>query len=462
MRIVKAEDINLSNRFDILIKMYFLKSLQGKVDKRKGIEAYKFSLYSMNSFIEYDENYKPVKLGFEKFIDSFISLNENINKHGFDYNISLVPVSKDLTPLNGAHRVAIARYYNHEIATTIELNNLPVSWSYKYFLDKNYPKYILDSVFLNMIDFQSDIYCACFFPSSSHNHEDFIDILGKDAEILMDFSRRYNEVGKVILTSILYENEHWVGNRGNKYKGAKNKFENCFLDGEKVRYIIFKLKEGGCDLDRVIEIKDKLRKVADIGKHSVHITDNTCESKKLLKSVMSNSACHWINNQSIKRFENFECLLDKLEIQLSKINKTKDSFILVGSSVLSAYGIRDCNDLDVISLDLTKDDENVLCLGNHNKYFEDFGFDLSNLVGDQDEIFVYRGFNFLSIEKILDFKKIRSEEKDIEDIKLSRLFLSKDSNLKHKQIARMIFFVKNFNLKKELKKKLFKFGVIQW
>ncbi|MGI2787762.1 hypothetical protein [Vibrio fluvialis] len=461
MNLIEPNKLRLSDRFDIFIKVYLLKSLDGFISLNKGLCAYRLSLYAMNSFIEYDELYKPVKVGFNDFYLSFIELSKVIKENGFDMSSAPIPVDSNFLPLNGAHRIASSLYYGNNILVESINNEANHVWPYSYFHNLSFPHFIIESVFLNMINYHSNMYCACLYSSSLSNHDEFISLLNEHSDILADFTREYSDVGKRVLTSIYYSGENWVGNRKNKYKGTANKFKHCFTNGNKVRYVVFKFTDNNNDNDRVLELKERLRKIASIGKHSIHITDNGDETKDLLLSIMSPAADDWINNQRVSHFNQFESFLNKLEHALIERDINKNSFVIVGSSVLSAYGLRDCNDLDAISLTLNDQQFVELDIGNHNSYFEKYGFHLKEILGDEDNFFYYRGFKFLSLNLVKQFKERRGETKDRADLKLIDSILIKNNSEFHKKIMIFKFLVLNFKFKKALKKVLIKVGVIK-
>ncbi|MFS1501791.1 hypothetical protein BCU26_024440 [Vibrio splendidus] len=449
-------DLNLVDRFDIYIKIYFLKSLFGNLDRRKGNAAYMASIYAMNSFVEYDENYKPVKSSFDDFKISFIKLNKSILKNGFDVNSGSIPISEKKMPLNGAHRIASALFNREDVVVTESKCDVYCKgWSYKFFMDHLYPLNFMESVFLNTIDYRKNIYCACLYPSSELHHQDIIELISNESDIVIDFCRSYNETGRKILTSIFYENESWVGKRENQYKGTKNKYKNCFVNNkDTVKYVVFKFKDNSDDLKRVLMLKESIRSICNMGKHSVHITDNKNETRSILTSVMSPASHYWINNQRISKFNKFEKFLDNIDLELERHNIEKSSFVLTGSSVMSVFGLRDCNDIDAISLQCSDEELSLLNIGSHNKYFEDFDFDIKSIISDEDNIFYYRGYRFLSIEWIKRFKRKRSEEKDMLDLKLiDTLKIVKNKKFKY-YISIVVFYCFNFSFKKSIKKTL--------
>lgn len=459
---ISASALSLSNRFDILLKAFYLRYKGSLLFEKHAVLAYKSSVFCLNNYIEYDSENKIVKSSLDDFIREFHFIDDSISRYGFDSCYGYIPVTDDF-PLNGAHRIASCLIHNKDIY--VSYSNVDYShliFSYSFFKKKFLPVYLLDMVFLNMLDLQDDFFTACLYPSSTITHDKFVELISKECDVVCDFNRTFTETGKVSLMSLLYDGEKWLGDRSNCFKGAKNKYQNCFNGKSNVvRFICFKFKDRKSNLEKVIELKESYRKIAGVGKHSIHITDNHIESINLVRILLSTSGMRWSNQQHFNYLPNFESYLDKLDDFVELNNIDRSAFIIVGSSVLSAFGYRDCSDLDLYSRDGAYHDSDFFSY--HNRYFEDLNLDLDSLLLDENNIFYYRNFQFLSLDLLIRFKTLRSESKDLSDLKLINYKGAPDISIPKvkKFLEWSHFYLYNFKFKMFLKKVLKKFGFLE-
>lgn len=126
--------------------------------------------------------------------------------------------------------------------------------------------------------------------------------------------------------------------------------------------------------------------------------------------------------------------------KLKELNYPIGHYIIVGSGIMAALGIREAMDLDI-----AVDSELLEFLRKSNKYKEEIRFDKLFLIADDVEIIsqlnwegyettvseaissakIINGFPFLNIEETIKFKKALGREKDYKDIKLIEDYLRK-------------------------------------
>lgn len=106
------------------------------------------------------------------------------------------------------------------------------------------------------------------------------------------------------MLSQIYYGEEWLGNVENNFKGSQGKLVECFKNFEPVRVIAFQAD----NLEEVIEIKEKIRDIFKIGKHSVHITDTKEEAIRVARIVFNNNSIHFLNYDK-DRHEEFNLVL---------------------------------------------------------------------------------------------------------------------------------------------------------
>lgn len=124
--------------------------------------------------------------------------------------------------------------------------------------------------------------------------------------------------------------------------------------------------------------------------------------------------------------ENFERLLKKFD----ELGLDESEYVILGSWVLAARAIRDCNDLDILVLPKAyekllekypEDDWVIIWQGIEISYKLKLDFSEADFFANSELINWYR---FLTIEKLLEFKQALNRQKDEDDIILIEKYLS--------------------------------------
>lgn len=131
--------------------------------------------------------------------------------------------------------------------------------------------------------------------------------------------------------------------------------------------------------------------------------------------------------------------------ELKKLEIPKEEFVVLGSGILSALGIREAKDIDL----LVKPElfENLKKDGWHYEVIEIEGKPRDMLSKDDTQVFKdfwwqdktlsseegiaraqnINGFNFISLQTLLEYKKTAKREKDAQDVVLIEEYLKKNN-----------------------------------
>ena len=165
----------------------------------------------------------------------------------------------------------------------------------------------------------------------------------------------------------------------------------------------------------LLSLKQNVRSVCDVGKHSIHINDTQEETWRIASSVFNENSIHFLNNSSFGQTEKFDSYLIQYK-NIIKNRKDKYDFCVDASAVLSAYGLRDCRDLDFLHLhnigNLTND---ISC---HNIESHHYDVNKNDIIYDPKMHFYCYGIKMASIEIIKNMKISRDEQKDRVDVRL--------------------------------------------
>lgn len=110
--VYSTNPINLLSkyRFDIFVKYYYVKSYIENYDLKEAKKIYLSHIKAFNNFQEPDGRKNNAK----DFIIKFNSLIENI-KSCKNLDKTIIPISTTGIPIDGAHRIAIALYFDLKI-----------------------------------------------------------------------------------------------------------------------------------------------------------------------------------------------------------------------------------------------------------------------------------------------------------------------------------------------------------
>ena len=177
--------------------------------------------------------------------------------------------------------------------------------------------------------------------------------------------------------------------------------------------------------------KKTIRELVDNGNYPIHIPDDIEESIRLSEQLLNVNSIDYFckaemaNNSRFSKFT--KRLLDCIDLE----NCKKDWLCVSGSSVLSAFGLRDAKDLDVISLD-----GRCKCydsdIHSHNKEVEKYLASPESVIFDPRMFFYFNGLKFLTADLVCKLKNNRGQPKDLIDVGLiSEVVGKSESPLKY-------------------------------
>lgn len=126
--------------------------------------------------------------------------------------------------------------------------------------------------------------------------------------------------------------------------------------------------------------------------------------------------------------------------EVEKLNLPIGQYAVVGSGVMSAYGIRQHGDVDLIitpdlfdilkdsGWELSKNKKNVIKSGN---YEADIDYKYGEYNPNPKELIetaeIINGIPFIKLDEVIKFKKALNRDKDQDDIKLINNYLMNES-----------------------------------
>ncbi len=410
-----------SKRIDPLAKYVYVKFSEEGINSSWAKEVYLEHLRAFNEFIEGDGSNKS---GIDAFVNAFNKLIKSIKEKGFDKNISVLPISENKELIEGSHRLGAALYFNKKVPT-LAFKNAGWIYDYKFFVSKNLNQKYLDFLALQYLKFNRNLKIALLFPAAEGKEDVVKDILLKYGDIFYEKEVLFNKSGAELFLTQVYHDEEWLGTINNGFPGAKDKAGYCFNGNSSLRVFLFEKKKG----INLTELKDEIREIYGIGKHSIHINDTFEETFLLANILFNKNSIDFLNSARLRGFTNFWNLFNNL---LKEVNEKKidtEKFCLTGSTTLSLLGIRDVSDIDYISFKDEKLNFSDEKISNHYTEKKYYHTSYDDIIFNPYNYFYFNGIKFASVDTIKKMKIKRAEEKDLRDVRLLNQFLESNDEL---------------------------------
>ena len=403
-------DLLVYSRIDLAFKLFYLDLIEVQPDLATLVYKEHIRALSMGSYSEPGDSNKN---SIEDYLKSFNKTMLSIRENGFDSNRTLIPLSNNLSIANGAHRLASCIFYNKKvkcIVTDVD-NHL---YDYNFFLKRAVPRDYVELAVNKFIEYSNKTHIAFLWPVAKGHTASVRNLL---SNIVYEKSIKLSINGAHNLITQIYSGEEWLGSAANGFNGAMGKVVSCFKDKSPVRMIVFTSN----NLDDVNVIKDKIRELYNLGKHSIHITDNKCEALKISKLILNPNSLHFINNSRPYKYINDYNFIIKFKKYLCDNELDPNKFLLTNDIVLSLYGIRSAFQKDCLVIDKI----------NHYKLDEvNFLESENNFFYNPDNYFWFADMKFLSFNNLLISKQKFKSSKNNKDLNKMMSYADKNFNRK--------------------------------
>lgn len=426
-----ATQILTPARFDIMAKYIYAKHYDLNVQSKWAENLYHQHLHVWNGCKEkYPTRDIPhfecakqylAKNGIEEYKNAFHDIIHSVKKDGLDLDQSILPINTDYSPVDGAHRTAALLLYKKP-ATCMFFNfGQNHSASSYNFRTLGVEEKHLDNMALEYACLKKNTFIFTVFPSAVGHHSDIQRILKKYGSIVYEKQFYMKNEGPLNLIKCLYDGEGFAGGWFNNFGGSRIKKKLCFPEGSLKNPVRIFLCE--CEsVHNATAAKKEIRKIFQISNHSVHVNDTHEETVRIAQAVFNKNSIHFLNNCHAKYFKNFEKFLAGYKKWLDKNGYDKECFCIDGSAIMSAYGLRDCNDLDFIHHGYNEcTNSGVPYLGSHNGHEMQYhAYTKDDIIFNPDNHFYYKGVKFGALHVINAMKSRRGEPKDHQDVQLMK------------------------------------------
>lgn len=260
-----------------------------------------------------------------------------------------------------------------------------IIFDYKFYQKRSVDETILDNVVTKFIEYASNTYIGFLWPAGGVFKDEVHSMFKK---VVYKKDIKLTPTGAFNILQELYKSVDWLGNKGNKYKGTKEKLVKCFPNFESFTIIVFQSDS----FREVIKTKKGIRDICNVDFDSIHTTDNREEALRISRLVFNENGRHFLNYSNPHEFEFLNKKIQLIRDSLAKDQLDQNKIVLDYDMTLALYGIKDFD--RVRYLDETKE----------------------SLIYDPSYYFYYGNIKFISFEKLYDMKSNSNKYKDKEDL----------------------------------------------
>jgi len=401
------------NRLDIGFKLLYL-SLRDQAPLfaeklyKKHIKA-----VTHGTEVEFDDKSKNNS---SKFMSSFNKLDYNIKLNSFDKRLSVIPLAKDFSIANGAHRLSILIFRSILGDYYQPLDSAPLKFNYQFFSANGFSFSEIVAASSFYINYCIKPRLFIIWPSAP----DTIDYSRFLPNVVCSHQLQLNHLGAYELLRCIYVDEPWIGTSSSIYGGISEKYFACFATNRPVKLYII---DGSSISDKdLLDMKTNLRETIGIGKHSCHSTDDKKDTIRLFKQLFNEGANCFFNSSSAQALSYRKEIYNTIQSELININQkiNLDDLLVTGSSVLSMHGLRKNLDIDLLSTKYTSQLEKSLHLSSHDSQLQYYPNSIHLMLNDPKYHIYFKDLKVVSLNCLEAMKIRRHEFKDFSDLKLIR------------------------------------------
>jgi len=329
--------------------------------------------------------------------------------------------------LNGAHRVAACFATGHDVCCRAGEDRVDGQMDCSWSFFKGHTRFgALDSKYSDLAAIElaknsPKSRVITLYPSAVNvgNLKEVRSIIAESAQLIYEKAVQITSQGARNLMRELYYKEAWAEkNEGAGYIAKANfcfKPRGIFRKKMSPTYAFLVDVE---DDDAAVSLKERIRSLYDLEKHSVHINDTHDETIRLAKCFYNENSVFFLNKFNGDFFPIFEELLSEFQLWIASNKLDSDDYCISAGSVLTAFGLKECKDIDYLHSDQRMYPDNDL-IQSHNDYgIGRYHLDKDDIIHNPENYFYRYGIKYSSLDVVKKLKQRRSEEKDFKDIQL--------------------------------------------
>ena len=295
---------------------------------------------------------------------------------------------------------------------------------------------------------KKNTFVFCIWPAADKSHRNEVyDLIKQETSVIYEkeFDLNYNGYRNFMI-QIYKDFTSWIGNYKNHYKGVYSQLDPCYKPGIPLKIFVVEAES----MEKVINLKKKIRDIFNIGNFSIHSTDNQEETIKMLEILLNTNSVYLLNYGNPDKYKELNEKIELINQTIQNNNINKDNFIIDSDSVLALFGLRESNDIGYLSLnnDYHPHFKNI-DVDDHFDCIDHYDTALNEMILNPNNYLTYQGVKFISLDILEKMKASRNNTKDLIDIELIKKFRKNNSNKFKVLISKLKSFT--VRLKKQIK-----------
>ena len=335
------------SRLDIAAKLSLAKRILEGSDEAWGAELFSASLIALNPLEEFSED--NVKFSLDDYLEEFRRLLSSLSKAGFDSEISKIPLARDGSIWNGAHRIAACIALG-SLVTAEATPEIPQTYDWHFFRRAGMHHFYLDEMAWQFCKASKNSRAIVLSGLGATESARVIENLGRRRGIFFAKTIELNDLGARRQIRLLYDHLDWF---------TDDLLEKLVLErfqsGSSATVCLYQEPNGGSSR----EIKEELRQLLGPQEfeRKIHGSDDWQETLKIAEI--------WTNTNSLRFHTSSPLGSESRLIELLELESMReiqnDDLTIDGGATLELHGIRQTSDVDHI------------CNGRHASKWEKIG-----------------------------------------------------------------------------------------
>lgn len=332
VRMTSARSLLDPGRLDLICKLYYIECREKNRDM-----TFARKLYAEHIRALWKGRHEGTAVDLTRCMERFDRLIDAIRQHGYDPDKGVIAVNEEGVLLDGAHRAAIAIYFDLVIpVATIRGAGQWVNHAYlsQCGLEQKY----LDFMVYRYITWKrgTGVYLFCLWPVADQPEK--LAVVEKQLrEISTIICRKeidLNYLGLKQFMVHLYRGESWSGSMDNGYRGIPDKAICCYRRNARTTvYFIENVTH-----ERVLALKQWTRDFYHLDIHSTHSSDTSMEAIDAARMLLNQNSIHLLNHGSPFSFRG----------HMKKYVQVRTDENQAVASTLALYGIQNAQKIRIV------------------------------------------------------------------------------------------------------------------
>lgn len=439
IELIDASKLIIAERIDLMAKMKYIEFREKGYNLTFVKELYTrhIEAFSLGTFSELGNNNKN---SIQKYFDTFHDLIDHIKQNGIDEKISIIPVGSNMGIIDGAHRVAIAAYFNQKLPC-LRFNTINVVYDANYFKKRSLDEKYLEYLVSEYCKLQENISLVCVLPGTGRKGREQKILAALKAESRKIVYEKRFELSKAGLTNLmqLFSSPQWMGKAdGHLLPEEKITGPGFSQAGSAVVYVL----EGEC-FKYGVQTDENYPTRSPGENPGIYIMNDHAEAIQLALLLLNQNSIDFLNTGKQSPDHHFKKKIDGFKKMIADHGCSSEEFMIGLNGVMALCGSKGDKEIGYMTASgncgLIEDIDSHI----QHKCLDLDQSTINDLIFNPDNYFFYRGMKFITLKMARKYGAVGKVQEDQPDMKLmaslprieysrKRLFLEKKNWAKRK------------------------------